>query len=42
MLSSRVDTSHLTGQLPDLVREVQLPGGYNLEDYSTTQVRYAA
>ena len=39
VLSCRVDTSHLTGQLPDLVRDVELPGGYNLDDYSTTQVR---
>ena len=39
MLSCRVDTSHLTGQLPDLVRDVDLPGGYNLDDYSTTQAR---
>ena len=42
MRSSRVDTAHLTGQLPDLVRDVQLPGGYNLDDYSTTQVRNVA
>ncbi|KAK9846257.1 hypothetical protein WJX81_000149 [Elliptochloris bilobata] len=33
-----LDSTHLTGQLPDLAHDVQLPGGYNLDDFVTTQV----
>lgn len=35
----RIDTARLTNQLPDPFHEIELPGGYNLDDYDTTQVR---
>jgi len=35
----RMDTSRLTGQLADLVHAIVLPGGYNLDDYETSQAR---
>jgi hypothetical protein len=34
-----MDTSRLTGQLADLVHAIVLPGGYNLDDYETSQAR---